>query len=294
MVEDDRGLGMLAGELDQLGELSVIHPGIERQPERCQTAQTFAERGPGEHVGWRIGGRSACSGYGVPGGDVAHAAEAAAAGGDLGFEHLAHGGAQPEIGIADDSCAHARGPNSPLALIAAMPLANSTSPTGCMAGVASFRYIALHSMNTVATMLWPDADVCKQLRKQVGNAVAVPQMMVRIDDGRSGSMISSCLSASHPGRTTSCRCARRSASRSSLLRFQVRRSIGVDEVDMRAPLRVRRRGEVGAIVLSVSFIEHTVGPYYQIDGIGMHTEGFKHEEVALGARCSTKPRKSVR
>ena len=52
--------------------------------------------------------------------------------------------------------AHMRpSPYWPLALIAATPLTNSVSPTGRRASGPSARYIAMHSMNTVETTLWP-------------------------------------------------------------------------------------------------------------------------------------------
>ena len=47
-------------------------------------------------------------------------------------------------------------PYWPEALIAAMPLTNSVSPTGRRTLGPSARYMARHSMNTVDTTLWPE------------------------------------------------------------------------------------------------------------------------------------------
>src|ERR1700751_3760157 len=62
-----------------------------------------------------------------------------------------------------------------------MPATNSTSPTGRISTGPLARYIERHSSKTVATML-AGIEVSEQFRQQIGPAVKVPQMMMRIDD----------------------------------------------------------------------------------------------------------------
>src|SRR5258707_10273682 len=79
-------------------------------------------------------------------------------------------------------CATLIGPKPPLALIAAMPATNSTSPTGRISTGPLARYIDRHSSKTSGDDVVADAEVSEQLRQQIGPAAAVPQMMMRIDD----------------------------------------------------------------------------------------------------------------
>ena len=116
----------------QVADLRMIQPRIERQAERRQAGEALAERrrryisrGGGAY------GRVHQRRIGVIGGDVADAAEPAAAGADMRFQHVA--------GLAR-RCAdrHGRrcrrrsrsGRSRREALIAATPLTNSVSPTG--------------------------------------------------------------------------------------------------------------------------------------------------------------------
>jgi len=71
------------------------------------------------------------------------------------------------------------GPYWPLALIAAVPLTNSVSPTGFISVGPSARYIEPHSTKTVWVMLWP-LPVSAVKEKTV--PWAIPQMMMGIDN----------------------------------------------------------------------------------------------------------------
>lgn len=155
MVEDDYGLRIGAGEVGKLGKLGMVEPGLEGQIERCQT------RKPGtpsrikhlslNRIGARLGERVA----GIASNGVADAANAAIARGDRGFHHPCDPIAKPEIGKTDNATHSRVGPYWPLALIAAVPLTNSVSPTGFISVGPSARYIEPHSMNTVSVILCP-------------------------------------------------------------------------------------------------------------------------------------------
>ena len=64
-----------------------------------------------------------------------------------------HTVAEAQVGVPDDAGAQRLLPNCPLALIAAVPLTNSISPTGFISVGPSARYIEPHSTKTVCVML---------------------------------------------------------------------------------------------------------------------------------------------
>src|SRR3954469_23634963 len=146
VIEHDRGLRHGARNLDELTKLRVIHPRIESEPERGQAAQTVAKGGTREHVRWRNDRRSARFGQCVPCRDIAYAAKSAAAHRDLGFEHVAHSGAQTEICIADDAGRHTR--RAELSARAhrgdAVDELDFTDRLHCLGRVLSIHRLALH------------------------------------------------------------------------------------------------------------------------------------------------------
>ena len=124
----------------------------------------------------------------VVGRAVAHAAEAAAAGGDLGLQHVAH--LAPSIRSAQPMIAsQARVlPYWPEALCAAMPFTNSTSPTGFIssgpAGAEHRLAFEEHRRDDVVA-----AAECRPAARAGSSGRArrrVPEMMVRIDDRQLG------------------------------------------------------------------------------------------------------------
>jgi len=108
MVENNRCLRKGAGEVDQLAELGVVHPGVKAQAKRSEPGKAFAHprvhqqtRGPDDR---RAPGRL----LGMRGGDKADAAETAAAGPDHRLKHLFDRGAEGQIGVSDDAGADPR------------------------------------------------------------------------------------------------------------------------------------------------------------------------------------------
>src|SRR5438105_11875223 len=105
MVDDDGRAGKGAGEVDQVGKLRMEVPGIEAQPERAELGEAFAECRVEQAVRWNSPGDMLADHAVVMRGAVAYAAKAAAAGLDLGLQHLAHAGTQHQVGPADDRLA---------------------------------------------------------------------------------------------------------------------------------------------------------------------------------------------
>src|SRR5205823_11279048 len=67
------------------------------------------------------------------------------------------------------------GPYPPEALMAAMPLTNSTSPTDAISAGPFFLYIERHSRKTVETMLWPLQYRLTAQAGDSGRAAACPR-----------------------------------------------------------------------------------------------------------------------
>src|SRR4029077_16770132 len=103
MVEGDRGVGEGAGEVDRVRQLRMVLPGFEAEPERSELGKALAEFGVA-HQMRRYDARSELLDrvIAVPGHAVTDAAETPAADPDLGLQHLAHAGAECEVGMRDD------------------------------------------------------------------------------------------------------------------------------------------------------------------------------------------------
>src|SRR6516225_7204157 len=87
MVEHDRCLGKYARQVDEIAELSVVHPGVKAEAERSEPREPLAHpwvrqqtRGPDDR-------RPPGGLVGMRGGDESDAAEAAAAGRDHRLQH---------------------------------------------------------------------------------------------------------------------------------------------------------------------------------------------------------------
>ena len=118
---------------------------------------------------------------------MADAAEAVAAGADVGLQHRLDPAAQRQIGMADDA-----GAMPGLAVDAAGAHGgDAVDELGLADGPHLVRArrracIARACTKTVATMLWPLLRVGQQLVEQVAPAGPVPQVVVRIDDRQIG------------------------------------------------------------------------------------------------------------
>ena len=144
-----------AREVGELVDLRMIEPGVEGQPEAAEHGEALAEGLVGEQAGRRAVGGIADGGIRVPGGDVADAAEAVAAGTDVRLQHRLDPAAERQIGVADDA-----GAQPGLAVDAAgahggdavdeLGLADGAHLLG-----ARGAYMARACTNTVAMMLWP-------------------------------------------------------------------------------------------------------------------------------------------
>jgi hypothetical protein len=131
----------------------MVQPGLKGEAERCQPCKAGP---PGrikhlapDGVSARLRERVAR----VPGDRMPNAVKAAVSGRDLGFQNpcdLVESRKSACPTIARQSRV---GPYWPLALIAAVPLTNSVSPTGFISTGPSARYIEPHSMKTVSVIL---------------------------------------------------------------------------------------------------------------------------------------------
>ena len=88
----------------------MVLPRFEAEPERGELCETFPEFRDAQLMRRdRAGCEFLDRVTGVPRDAVADAAEAPAADSDLGLEHLAHSGAEGQIGVADNSLGDAAG-----------------------------------------------------------------------------------------------------------------------------------------------------------------------------------------
>ena len=107
VIEHDLRVGNRVRERDQLVELRMIHPRIERVAEPCERLHALAEFRVRHHARHRRIAGIAHTRIGVPRRDVADAAEAPAAGAIERGEHRLDAAAEHHVGIADDAGAGA-------------------------------------------------------------------------------------------------------------------------------------------------------------------------------------------
>lgn len=184
MIEDDRGVGEGAGEIDRVRQLRMILPGFEAETERGQLGKPLAELGFAHQMRQHHARREFLDRLVlVPRHAVADAAEAPAAGPDLGFQNLAHLGAEGQVGMADDPLgdparavpagrAHRRN------AVDELDLADRGHLGRAILAVHRPAFEKDRGNDVVAA-----ADVGQQFGQQVAPALrCVPEMMVRIDD----------------------------------------------------------------------------------------------------------------
>ena len=161
-------------------------PGIEHQAKLLQALHAGADRRVEIEAGPRHAVAVADDGIGIPAGGIADAAEAPAAGGDLGFQHGGHAIAQGEVGKAHDAAADAR---RPVAAAVAhggdagheLDLAHRLHLLGPARAVHRAAFLEHRGHDVV-----PGVQVGQQLVEQIAEARHVPQMMVGVDDRQLG------------------------------------------------------------------------------------------------------------
>jgi hypothetical protein len=186
MAHDDRRVRCRARELDDIAQLRMVEPRVEREAESGEAG----EAGPElrlrikvrPHVGAAVADRIAR----VPPGRVAHAAKAAAAGLDMCLEHRLDPIAQAQIGVADD----ARGDPG-----------RSVPATRAHRGEASDKFRLAdrtHLGGPVGTVhrttfekhgggeVVPSGEIGEQLVEQVAMVRSIPEVMVGVDDRQFG------------------------------------------------------------------------------------------------------------
>src|SRR5262249_33773319 len=112
VIENDRRLWKGSRKVDELWELRVIEPRIERKLERCQVGKPLTECSAPEQSARRIGVAITDLLARAPAGGVADAAKAATPGRDVRFQHGLDPIAECQVGEADDAGAEVRGPAS--------------------------------------------------------------------------------------------------------------------------------------------------------------------------------------
>ena len=103
MVEDDRGVGEGARQVGQLGDLRVIAPAFETERARRKFGEAGAKIIAQIELRRRIRAAVRHVLVRVPGGLLAYAAEAPAAGRDLCVQHIAGAGAQRQVRGPDNA-----------------------------------------------------------------------------------------------------------------------------------------------------------------------------------------------
>ena len=164
----------------------MIEPRVERVPEPRQHREALAEFRVAEHAGHRRIARIAHLRIVVPRGDVADAAEAPAAGAHQRLEHRLDAAAEHQVGMSDDA-----GAGADLAVDAArrhrgdavdeLDLADRLH---LLRPVGALHRARLHEHgreDVVAAV-----GVGEQIVEQVAPALAIPQVMMRIDDRQVG------------------------------------------------------------------------------------------------------------
>ena len=174
MIDDDLRIGKGAHEIEQFVELILQLPRIVGQAERARGAGSLRGRSLsrirwGTPLNWGPRTRVRIVHH-VLGADAAVAAAA-------GLRCASSTPPSPHPRGADRRCRRSlRTPrcrsNAPLAAIAAMPLANSTSPEGRISFGPVRRYIEPTSTYTVARTLWPESRSARNSSSKIAGMAA--------------------------------------------------------------------------------------------------------------------------
>jgi hypothetical protein len=106
MVQHDLRVGESLGQVDDVHELGLQQPGIERQAEWGELSETHAEGLVIQQPGWRQRQPAQDRSVGVPGCHVPDAAEPAVARGELRLKHVADSASEAQLGEADNAGRH--------------------------------------------------------------------------------------------------------------------------------------------------------------------------------------------
>src|ERR1700704_6952653 len=164
----------------------MVKPSVERQAETAKDSKPLTEALVGQQPWWWVVGGIAHRGVRVPSRDMAGAAEAVAAGTNMGRQDRLDASAQRPIGVPDNA-----GADSDLAVDSARTHGRDTvdelslahGPHLHGAGLAVHRAgLNEHGCDDVVAAV----GVGEQLIKQVTPTGPVPQMVVRIDDRQIG------------------------------------------------------------------------------------------------------------
>ncbi len=186
MAHDDRRRREGTRQIDDIGELRMIEPGVKAEAERREPRQPSAKIRAGVEARLHVGAAVADGGAGVIAGRMAHAAKAAAAGPQLRQQHRLDPVAERQIGIADDA-----GGDPGLAVIARRA---HRRDAGDEVGLADRAHLgrAIRPVHRAAFLehgrdnVMAGVEVGEQFVEQIGVVAALPQMMVRIDDRQVG------------------------------------------------------------------------------------------------------------
>src|SRR5262249_21972349 len=103
VIEDDLRFRKSVREIANLVDLGMIEPGVEGEAEAAENGEALAKVLVAQETARRAVGRVADRRVGVPGTDVADAAEAVAAGANVRGEHRLDSAAQRQVCMADNA-----------------------------------------------------------------------------------------------------------------------------------------------------------------------------------------------
>ena len=186
MVQHDRCLREGARERDQPRDLMEVEPGVVGQAERREMREAGAEAGAVQHVLRRRVGRVQHRRVGIPGRDVADAAETLSARTQMRLQHRTHRIAEAQVSEADDAGAdphiavdtaraHRRDAVGELRLADRL---HRFRPVGAVHGAG------LHEDGGADVVA--GADIGEDFVQQITPARPVPEVMMRIDDALRG------------------------------------------------------------------------------------------------------------
>jgi hypothetical protein len=185
VVEHDGGVRKGAREIDQLGQVRMVEPGVEREAALAELGEAAAERRVHQQVGWCGADRGLRHRIGVPGRDLPDAAEASATGRDLGVEHGADA-VEAQVGVADDA-----GGDPARPVIAAGRHRGHAGDEFGLTDAAHFgravgavHRAAFHEHGGDDVVA--GGDVVLQVQEEVADALVVIEVVVRIDDRQRG------------------------------------------------------------------------------------------------------------
>jgi hypothetical protein len=173
-------------QIDNIAQLGLEHPGVERQAERRKGGKSFAEALVQVQARPRGPAKSSEDGIVAPGRAVADAANAAVGHGDVPLQHALGARTEAQVDIADDPGDAARRPVCARGThrrnaADELGLAERLEFLGPIGAVHRAGLLEQRCADVVAA-----ADIGQKLREQVTITRPVPQMMMGIDDGQAG------------------------------------------------------------------------------------------------------------